>query len=113
MDRNFITYPLIEEGNTIPFVNFWKKFNNENEFKEFKKHFKKKYKKKYRLNLVEVNNKIYNFTLYPKYDYNDKKGYYSLYKYSIEEMVDIVSDMVNHKIVDVENNDTKLLETLN
>lgn len=97
VNENLITFPLLEEGNYTPFVNFWQIVDKKNNRTRFVKliinHFKNSgYGITYAPN--ERYSNIVEFYIYPVYKVL-KNGSYKYIKkdWSIEEMIELAIEI--------------------
>ncbi len=97
ISENFITYPLWEEGNYIPFINFWlskeSKYFPKLEYL-IKESLSKNYIIEERDEDNDPNSKIVNYLMYPDFYYHDK-GYAKYFNanWSIEEMIELIGTL--------------------
>lgn len=87
IEDNFLTYPLLEEGNCTPFLNFWvsRKVKITNVWG-------------YQIEPDESfdNTRVVVYQVYPSFDVLENgKVKYSKKDWSIEEMIDIIDSIVN------------------
>lgn len=99
IEENFITYPLWEEGNFTPFVNFWQSVENLEELENLQKKLREFHKK----NEYEIYcdgpsspmSKIYSFSMCPEYIELEDGGYeYAKRDWNIEEMIHLINEFI-------------------
>lgn len=107
VSKDFITFPLTEEGNYTPFINFWQIFNAKKKKKEFEK----------RLNALL---KPYDFKLEEKYTWGKIVEYhiypafitkrYGVYIYKQEWMMEDIITILGKFLKDILREKTNELE---
>lgn len=94
LSENFITYPLWEHGQFIPFINFWQKTDSEKDLMELDNKLKEAFEKSgYIVNYSDNNfsNTIHNYQVYPDFtDLENGDFEYVKKNWSIEEMLDLL-----------------------
>ena len=98
LSENFITYPLWEEGNYTPFINFWKICKTQEEIQLLDKNLKKVFDNSgyiVQYNDCNFDETILQYSIYPNYDYlDDGSCKFVKQDWSIEEMLDLLCDVL-------------------
>lgn len=98
VSEDFITYPLLEEGLYIPFVNFWQVADSDTKFQKLKDQIVKfNLEIGYTIELKKgvKNQVIHKCFVYPTFKYKKSGGYeFIKEKWSIEEMIQLVENFI-------------------
>lgn len=97
INENFITFPLWEEGKYIPFINFWQKYETQ---EDYEKHYKKLKKHFNKTGYVVVETDVSGgdivyYELYPDFkEFKNGDFKYKKYDWSIEDMLDKLNEVL-------------------
>lgn len=99
VSENFITYPLIEEGKYIPFINFWFICKDDTEFNKLgDKIGDSSITGGYIVDIVSENIFIgspFNIQIYPDFEDTEEGGYeFADENWSIEQMLEIITELI-------------------
>ena len=98
LNENFITYPLWEEGNYAPFVNFWQICKTQEEIQLLDKNLKNVFENSgyiVQYNDCNFDETILQYSVYPNYDDLEDGSYkYVKQDWSIEEMLDLLGSVL-------------------
>lgn len=97
VDENFITFPLCEEGNYTPFLNFWQFFGgNVRKVNKLSLEFEIKAQRifiqfGYMVEINRINSNLFEYKINPILIYSKKgKIIYLNKNWSIEEMIELI-----------------------
>jgi len=96
VSENFITFPLAEEGNLTPFINFWKIVETWNEAEMFnRKLHDGLFETGYEYGCEVIIGRIHSYNIHPAFVITGQGGYeYVNPNWSIEGMLDIIGDVI-------------------
>jgi hypothetical protein len=90
INENFLTFPLWEsDGKLIPFISFWQKIENQDDFLAFENKLQKlKYCYEIDLKEFSLHNTIYNYSINPEYKELEDGSFEFAEPVNLEQMLD-------------------------